>query len=641
MNERHRQILFLLHDNNSWMTAKELAEKLSVSDRTIRSDVAKINQAHTSAIIVSDRHKGYSLIDARIIQEISSEPSSKNNNIPQTPEDRIAFILKKLLLDDQAINIYCLLDEMYVSEFSIENDLRKVRQKLADYPGLELVRSKNHIQLNGVESEKRQLYKVLLKEETKGSFLSMDKLASLFSNIDLLKIKELLDETLAEYDFHIREMLMPMLMIHIGISIERLLKCNYIQTNIKREEVENTLEFEIARSFFDKVSRIIRIQVVESEVLRFTLLLMGKRNNRFQSKEIALKSSRLSILEIVDKILQKIYEKFNVDLRYDNELKIGLCIHLQGMDDRHRQNIEIENIYLQEIKQNYKLVFEMAIWAVNVLHQYVDYEINEDETGFIALHLGSAYERSSLNDKYRAVMICPEEQVLSKMCYQKIYNRFNEKMNIAALIGVFDERKVLEYDPDLIISTLPIQHNLKVPTIQISTFLNYADESKIFYTLYDLDQMKNKENFESFIKDMVHPKFFYTDLDLENAEDVIHYMCDEIIKSKWVPAQFKESVFEREKLASTSIVNGVALPHALNSMAMRSCISIAFMKRPIRWGKFDVSMVILLAIKEDDSKLMGIFFDWLTNVISDASRFERLLEVKEYPAFIQLFETQS
>lgn len=37
MNSRQRQIIDILHDQENWITGKELARILDVSDRTIRS----------------------------------------------------------------------------------------------------------------------------------------------------------------------------------------------------------------------------------------------------------------------------------------------------------------------------------------------------------------------------------------------------------------------------------------------------------------------------------------------------------------------------------------------------------------------------------------------------------------------------
>ncbi|MEJ8737900.1 PRD domain-containing protein [Erysipelotrichaceae bacterium HCN-30851] len=636
MNERQEKILRILKNERKFITGKEFAELLNVSDRTVRSDIEQINKSSSKPIIISDRHKGYSL-ENNSIKPMKSD-LIKKNDIPQTPGERTGYILRRLLISDKEINVSNLQDEIFVSSYSLENDLRKVREKLKQNTDLKLVRSKNFIKLEGSENEKRKLYKTLLEEETKGNFLNMNKLASLYTEFDLLEVKKILDATLDKYDFHIREMSMPMLMMHIGICLARLLHHNYVQTDIKKEELENTVEYKIAKDFFNRVSKEIKVEMVEDEILKLTLLLMGKKNNRFRSENIALKSSDLPISEIVDELLQKIFDKFNIDLRYDTELKIGLELHIQGVAERQFQGVIEPNVYLQETKKNYPLIFEMGIWAGQILSKALGFTITEDEIGFLALHLGSAYERSSVSKNYRALLIYPDEQVLSKMCYEKISNRFHERMDIIGHMNVFERKKVQEADPDLIITTLPLEHDLPIPTVQISLFVNSNDESKIFYVLNDLDKIKNQDEFEDFIKDIMYPDLFYVNMDVDSPEEIINFMCKEMRKKDLIPDGFKESVMEREKYSSTSIGYGLAIPHALNVMANYSCISVAILKEPIKWGIYDVSMVILLGIREEDKKLMGIFFDWLSNVVSETNKFSELLKVTCYKDFIASIE---
>ncbi len=43
-NKRQEQILAILAERNDYMTSRQLAELLQVSDRTIRSDVDAINR---------------------------------------------------------------------------------------------------------------------------------------------------------------------------------------------------------------------------------------------------------------------------------------------------------------------------------------------------------------------------------------------------------------------------------------------------------------------------------------------------------------------------------------------------------------------------------------------------------------------
>ena len=68
-------------------------------------------------------------------------------------------------------------------------------------------------------------------------------------------------------------------------------------------------------------------------------------------------------------------------------------MHLQSLLERQKTNVQVTNVYLQEIKRKYPLVFEMAVRAGEVLAETCEVNINENELAFLALHLGAAYDR--------------------------------------------------------------------------------------------------------------------------------------------------------------------------------------------------------------------------------------------------------
>ena len=72
-------------------------------------------------------------------------------------------------------------------------------------------------------------------------------------------------------------MAFPMLMVHVGIAIERILRHNYIHTERDYEELKKSQEYEIAREFFQNTAKKIRIEIVEDEIALLALLLMGKK----------------------------------------------------------------------------------------------------------------------------------------------------------------------------------------------------------------------------------------------------------------------------------------------------------------------------------------------------------------------------
>ena len=85
----------------------------------------------------------------------------------------------------------------------------------------------------------------------------------------------------------------------------------------------------------------------------------------------------------------------------------------------------------------------------------------------------------------------------------------------------------------------------------------------------------------------------------------------------------------------TSFAAGVALPHALNVTVRESAIAVAHLDHPLAWGDHQVDFVLLLAIRDEDRELLGIFFDWWIQIISDPLRFGLLKEKNGYDAFVR------
>ena len=428
-------------------------------------------------------------------------------------------------------------------------------------------------------------------------------------------------------------MAMPLLMIHVGISIERMFRHNYIETTRNVQDLKKRKEYVISREFFTKLSKKMPIEVKEDEVILFALQLMGKRSIDVQS-DLVVKKTGMNVDEFIEDIIKMIKDEFDIDFSKDLDLKNGLAVHLQGVMERINRDMDISNIYLQELKRKYPLVFELAVRVGRQMESTLDMKISEDEIGFLALHLGAAYERTSIYSKYRAVMIYPVEQAMSNMCLRKIENLFSERMDIVECVSFFEESAIRKLEPDLILTTLQLKHNLDIPTVQISLFLNTEDESKIFQTLNALDRNTFKRDFEDSLIGLIQKETFHYDLDLKTPSEVITYMCDHLEKLGYSNAEFKQSVLKREEMAATSFVYSFAVPHALNVRSYRPAISVAFLKKPIQWGEFEVKMVILLAIDEEHQDVLRMFFTWLSNMINDANHFALLLETKDYEDFL-------
>lgn len=629
MQMRQRKILEILKEKKGWITGKELSTLLSVSDRTIRSDMEQLGKAYKGIIESSVRY-GY-----RLNQAVSDKSMFElNEDMPQSSEERCRYLIEKLLFSTHRLNIYDLQYDIYVSEFTLKNDIKKLAEMLEKYDGVELVRTGNHIYLEGSEESKRFIYKDLLANETRGNFININKIDELFPNFDLIKVKNILEEILNRHSYRVREENFPMLMIHVGVSIQRMMNCNYVETNRYRSEIRDTPEYKIAEEFFTKVTAALSFDLNENEMVLFANLLMGRQRSTFLDREEYL----LQAEELMLKIVNTVRSRYDIDFSGDVTFKDGMVLHLQNLLERIQYKSVVQNVCLTEIKTTYPMVFEMSVFIGRVIEEYTGCEVSEDEIGFLAIHLGAAYDRLNIKYFYHAVLIQPNSNAMSGACSKKILERFGDRIVIDAIPAYYEAPAIESLHPDLIISTIPLTHKLDIPTIIISMFVNTNDEYKIFKAITELDNRHYKTEFNNFIKCLILDDYYFYNLECDTYKDVINYMCDRMYEGGRVEETFKESTFEREKMAYTSFSYGYAIPHALNYSAIKSTMSIAILKKPVRWGDYQVHLVLLLAIRDDEKELLKIFFDWFGNICDDTLLLSKIREAKNAKAFVDLIE---
>lgn len=626
LTKRQNMIISIMNRQKDWIIGKDLARLLNVSDRTIRKDIAAINDFYKDTMIEANIKKGYRIQEEKVRNLIIAT----DKQMPETVEERRLFILEKLLKVGQ-IHLYELSKEMCVSEFSLENDINKTRKLLGNYPGLKIDRNSNMLRLSGEECEKRRLYEELILSDMSGNLLNINKIAEKFSRFNLLKIKETLRNIFLESQYEINEIQIPATVIHIGVILERNLSYHFLKNIECREKILETREYEISKLFFEKISQMLLLKVPEEEIVDFAVYLnRGKKKGYKENEQLEEIAS-----EMVQHIIDEIKEYFDIDFSEDREFRLGLELHINSLLKRHYEKREIDNTCLEEVKRKYPLIFEMGVWVCKIIEERLKIIISENEISFIALHIGSAYERANLRKKYKCILICPHNKMITDLCVQKIVNRFSERMEIIKCMSYFEEADILKNKPDFILTTQPLTHTLEIMTAEVSMFFDYKDEAVVFQILNRLDQIRYKNNFQFFILNLIREEFFTVNMVEEQPEKIISAMCDNLYSRGYVTEGFKESVLKRETLSSTSFFHGFAIPHNMsNQYTIHSAISAAILKRPVKWGQYDVRLVLLLAITEENRNLLKIFFDWLNGVVSDSEKFTKLLEVQDYKDFV-------
>lgn len=628
LTKRQNHIIDILNSEHRPVTGKELGKILGVSDRTIRTDVEGINSEYACKLILANRRSGYQ-VDYDLMKQHNIE---RKEAIPQTALQRRTYLIRELLFRKKEINLLDLQERIFVSGYSIDNDIKKLRELIGKYPGLKLERSKNHLRLSGDEGDKRRLYKELLLEELKDNFVNLSAIAGIWNDFDLLEVGEEFLRICKKHGYRISELEYPCIMLHAGVSMERMLNHDYISTAREQETVERgEREYDIAEELFFHLSQVYKVKRTEEEIHRFAGFLKGcgTRENETEGQE----AQNRILMEQIYEVLQN---EFDLDLSADEEFRRGFLSHIRRLARRQESTEEIEEWYLQELRGKYPLFFEMAVRVSERVRRVCGFNLEEAQLSFLALYLGSACQRLNMTAKYRVVLIIPNSHLISRSCVDKLLLRFGERISVTSVYSFFEERQILRDMPDLILSAMPLKHPLDVPTLQISLFLNSEDESRIFQLLNHLDKMKYHRNFVTMMERLMRKELFHISDSLKSREEIIDYLCHDLYEKGLSEENFRENVMHREEMSATSFVHGFAVPHATEISGSQSCISILLLREPVKWGNFHVRLVILLAIRESDNQLLRVFFDWLCNLVTDNKMFEKLVHANDYEEFKQL-----
>ena len=134
-----------------------------------------------------------------------------------------------------------------------------------------------------------------------------------------------------------------------------------------------------------------------------------------------------------------------------------------------------------------------------------------------------------------------------------------------------------------------------------------------------------------------------TFLDIANQTEALETLVDLVDRSGRLPdkGSFLQAVFEREKLVSTGIGMGVALPHAKQSSFRDFFIAIGILKKGIDWQALDdapVRIIFLIGGPADKQTEYLQLLSSLTTAIENEEKRKMLLQADNAEKVLELFE---
>ncbi|MEE0830640.1 MAG: PRD domain-containing protein [Longicatena sp.] len=194
--------------------------------------------------------------------------------------------------------------------------------------------------------------------------------------------------------------------------IEKVLNHNSILVSKKKK---NYLVLEKGIGFQKKANQVIQL---DEDITMYLL----EDSNRGTSREI-IERIEVKYLELANRILE-LAKHFLGNI--DQNILLALADHIAFAIERMSHGLKISNPYASEIRLLNPDEYEVALQARNLIFEETGYEFDEEELGYITLHLHCA-KTSEQVDTHMQVAIIVNESL------KKIESRFQIKIDVNSL----------------------------------------------------------------------------------------------------------------------------------------------------------------------------------------------------------------
>lgn len=638
LDSRLSSILRELMTAETPITGKYLASINQVTTRTTRDDIKHLDATlkDHGASIQSIMGQGYELtiLDDQKYRKFLQEHVDVNKEtktVPRTPEERISYMIRRLLLFDGYCKLEDLADELYVSRSTVQNDLKEVKKILNNYD-IELVSRPNYgMKVSGGEVNLRYcIAEYIFDRRTEGEQLNNLNLPAITKE-HLQLIQQTVLIQVKENEITLSDKAMQNLLIHIAIAVKRIESGNHI-TMLKADtqEIMEEREYLVAQKIVTELEETFDITFPQTEVAYIAIHLLGTKmlSQTNTGEDIVEQVIDEDIVQLIKNALEKIEAKLNLDIKNDKELMIGLALHLKPAVNRYKFGMNIRNPMLAEIKKNYPLAFEAGLVAGMSIEEQTGMKINESEIGYLALHIGAAIERIKLRTQpKRCLIVCASGLGTAQLIFYRLKNHFGQSLDVVGTTEYYNLNQYRFNNIDFIVSSIPIEQNLQVPIIEVNAIIGEKDLMKIERFLVD-----SQTDVEKYFRE----DLLFLQKNFSSMHEVLDFLNDELRNRNLVDGDFLDAIYQREKVAPTAFGNLVAIPHPIAPKSRVTFLAVCTLQKPISWQTKPVQLVCVLCVKKGSEEELQPMYDLLGKIIDSSTLVQQILRVKTYEEFIHV-----
>lgn len=625
-----RRQLNILEDlsqvQNVYLTSKTLAQKYSISIRTVQNELSVIRDEvnhleFMSFVSVPSKGSSVTIMDAdKFRRFINDKINSFQETDLNTRNERINRIIAILVNSKTPISIQHLADRLFISRTTLFNDLKQVLPVLEKYH----INYENKIGKGlYIVGDELDIRKMINKEKIDFLYVYSAIMEGGYVSETISKIRDIVVTILTQSRYRISDVALQNLIVHIDIIIRRM-KEGFRLENIFVDNFDEEFkkEKEIASKIFEKCRVYFRTDIIGSEVMRLAIYLHGKSDysdDSYITQEID---------EFVLASLRVIRDNYGVDFVDNVQLRIALSLHLVPLITRLKYGMQLKNELLHEIRRSFPVAFDIASAFAYRIQEDFSYGLREDEIAYFAIYFNNALNTYHDNSGSSSVLIVSAmKRSETLLLRERVNSWFTNQISKLEILSIYDlpddlaaydviltteKNKLYDIGTALLISQFPGEEDYRIIKMAIDGFQGKQDVLNIF-----------------------NEALFFSG-HVEGKEEIIIKLCH-LIDPHNLSDNIRDEVMKRELMGGTYFGNSVAMPHPMHPVTSKSHIAVALLENDVLWDEVNtVRIVLLVCIEKDNPKAYNVW-SYLSTFITDNAFAERILKTLTFENFIHCF----
>jgi lichenan operon transcriptional antiterminator len=633
MSDKYERLLDYLSQSDTRVTAAELAEHLGVTTRSVRSYVTAAKAAAHPLSIISSSTTGYRLNrDA-----YASFSSGAREHEGDTPRDRVHHLVRRLTDAPNGLDIHSLAESLYVSESTIETDLRKVKA-LGEDAGLTLSRHGSVVTLAGTEAQYRRVLSKIFRSESAQGFLELETVQREFVSEDLGVFKTSLIAMLDSQGYFVNEYGINSVLLHVAIAVDRVIRRSpdAVTTPVDESDAA-TADSPVTAGLAALTREHFGVALDRTDLDYLAKLLTTRVITPGQNEPITTVVDNYVVPEHLDsvrRIVGQVGEEYLLDLD-DEAFMVRFALHVGNLIARAKDNSFSRNPLVRSIKTSYPMIYDVAVFMASQIQREKGIAINDDEISYIAMHIGSHLERQSRQEERLTVaIVSPGYYDMHDILRRHIEKALGDELSVEVVVTRTDVDWT-DFSTDLVLTTIAVK-GASDNVVVIQPFLTEGDIDNIRRAISTVRRHRRRARIKGDLLLYFDEALFLRNEQAADEASMIRRLGDLMRERGIIDETYIAGAIEREALSSTAFTESLAVPHAMAMSASRTSIAIAVNETAMPWGENRVNVIALIAFSASGRSSFQTVFDQFVEVFSD--RTEVLELIRRSTGFAEFIE---